>query len=138
MSDNLITVEQAAERLNLHPRTVLRYIRNGQLPATRVGKSYRISKARLEAFVGIESTPPEAATGARATCIVDIPGIGVEEAERLATFLQAVALTGDASATPLHLETAFDPVAKSMKVVIIGSPTDAGKLLEMLQLRVAS
>ena len=39
MSTTLFTVEQAAQRLNLHPKTVLRYIRDGQLPATRVGKS---------------------------------------------------------------------------------------------------
>ncbi|MGC4042997.1 MAG: helix-turn-helix domain-containing protein [Armatimonas sp.] len=136
MPDSLVTVEQAAEHLNLHPKTVLRYIRSGQLPATRVGKAYRISRARLDAFAGTESSQSQAAGEARATCVVDIPGISVDEAERAATLLQTIALTGNAGASPLHLETAFDPLTKSMKVVLIGSPADVGKLLEMLQLRI--
>jgi excisionase family DNA binding protein len=135
MSDNLLTVDQAAERLTLHPKTVLRYIHDGRLPATRVGKSYRIVRARLDDFAGAASGKSEIEAAVRATCIVDIPGISVDRAERMATFLQAAAMTGNADTPPLHLQTAFDPLAKSMKVVLIGSPPDVSKLLEMLQLQ---
>jgi excisionase family DNA binding protein len=41
----LVTVEQAAEELKLHPKTVLRYIHEGRLEATRIGKAYRIDRA---------------------------------------------------------------------------------------------
>lgn len=135
MSENLVTVDQAAVELNLHPKTVLRYIREGRLPATRVGKSYRIARSRLDAFAGIAGGQQGAAAEARATCIVDIPDIALEKAERIATFLQAVALTGDADTPPLHLETVFDPQAKKLKVVLIGNPSDVGRILEMLQLQ---
>ncbi|CAD5265961.1 Excisionase [Bosea sp. 62] len=138
MSDGLVTVEQAAAELNLHPKTVLRYIREGRLPATRVGKSYRIARSRLDAFAGLASGRPEPGTAARATCILDIPDIAVERAERIATFLQAVALTGDADTPPLHLSTAFDPQARSLKVVLIGDPADVGRLLEMLQMQIGN
>lgn len=131
MSDNLVTVEQAAAELNLHPKTILRYIRDGRLEAMRIGKSYRITRDRLDAFAGIAGGRPEAA-GMRATCILDIPGLAVDEAERLAAFLHAAALAGN---TPgLRLETAFDPLAKVLKVVVIGGPSDVGRLLEMLEL----
>lgn len=138
MSDSLVTVEQAAERLNLHPKTVLRYIRDGRLPATRVGKSYRIVRTKLDAFAGVASGKSERAAGARTTCIVDIPDISVDKAERMATFLHSAALAGDADTPPLHLETVLDPLARSMKVVMIGSPSDVSKLLEMLQLQLKS
>jgi excisionase family DNA binding protein len=134
MSDRLVTVEQAAEQLKLHPKTVLRYIRDGRLPATRIGKSYRIVRADLDAFAGVASGGSEAAACARATCIVDIPDIAAEAAERTATFLHSAAMSGTAERPPLHLETAFDPLARSMKMVVIGCPADVGKLLEMLQL----
>ena len=136
MSGHLVTVEEAAEQLNLHPKTVLRYIRDGRLAATRIGKSYRIAREKLDAFAGIARGRPDAATGARATCIVDIPDLTVGEAERLATYLHAAALSGDADTPPLHLETAFDPQSRSMKVVVIGAPADAGELLRMLEMRV--
>lgn len=135
MSANLVTVEQAAEELNLHPKTLLRYIRDGKLPATRVGKSYRIVRANLNAFAGVASGKSETAAGVRATCIVDIPNVTTDTAERMATFLHAAAMAGDADTPPLQLQTAFDPRGESMKVVVIGSPSDAGKLLEMLQLQ---
>lgn len=135
MSDRLVTVEQAAERLKLHPKTVLRYIHEGRLPATRIGKAYRIVGGDLDAFAGV-SGAAETTPGTRATCVVDIPNLSVDKAERLATFLHAAAMTSDAGTPPLHLQTAFDPAAKSLKVVTIGSPSDVGKLLEMLQLQI--
>ena len=130
---SLVTVEQAAKHLHLHPKTVLRYIRDGRLPATRVGKSYRIARTSLDAFAGVASGQSETAPGARATCIVDIPDISVDAAERLATFLQSAAIASPAGTPALQLQTAFDPLAKSMKVVVIASPSNVAELLEMLQ-----
>ncbi len=139
MSDSVVTVEKAAELLNLHPKTVLRYIRDGRLAAVRVGKSYRISRSKLDAFAGVASGKVES-SGPRVTCIVDIPDIAVDRAERMAMFLHAAALTGDSDTPPLHLETAFDPAAGAMKVVVIGDPLDVSTLLQMLhpQLRARS
>lgn len=37
---------------------------------------------------------------------------------------------------PLHLQTAFDPIANSMKVVMISSPSDVAGLLHMLQVQI--
>ncbi|MBK1866780.1 excisionase family DNA-binding protein [Aestuariivirga sp. YIM B02566] len=136
MSDNLVTVEQAAEELNLHPKTVLRYIRDGRLTATRIGKSYRIARAKLDAFAGVVQGRAETVAGIRTTCIVDIPDLSVDGAQRLATFLHSAALAGNAETPVLHLETAFDPAARSMKVVMIGSVSDVRKLLELVQLQI--
>lgn len=135
---SLVTVEQAAEHLGLHPKTVLRYIRDGRLSATRVGKSYRISRARLDAFAGVASEQSEAAVGVRATCIVDIPNVSMDAAERLATFLQSAAMANPADTPPLHLQTTFDPLTKSMKVVMIASPSNVAELLKMLQVQMSN
>lgn len=138
MPDSLVTVEQAAEQMSVHPKTVLRYIREGRLPATRIGKSYRIVRAELDAFTGVASGRSDTAPSVRATCIVDISDISAAGAERVATFLNSAATAGNTDASPLHLDTAFDPLAKSLKVVLIGRPSDAAKLLEMLQLKLDS
>jgi len=133
MTTRLITVEQAAEHLNLHPKTVLRYIRDGRLPATRVGKSYRIVRSELEAFGGA-GAGTAAGPAVRATCIVGVSPIAAAEAERLAAFLQAAALARPGGAPPLQLQTAFDPQEGEMKVIVIGDPSSAAQLLEMLHL----
>lgn len=138
MSNNLVTVEQAARELNLHSKTVLRYIRDGRLAATRIGKSYRIERAKLDAFAGVALGKAETAGGARTTCIVDIPNLSAEGAQRLAGFLHSAALSGNAETPSLHLETAFDPKTENMKVVMIGSISDVRKLLELVQLQIDS
>jgi chromosome partitioning protein len=50
--DKFLTTEQVAQRLNIHQNTVLRHIKDGILPATKVGKMYRIKESALAALVG--------------------------------------------------------------------------------------
>ncbi len=138
MSDILFTVEQAAEQLKLHPKTVIRYIRDGRLPGARIGKSYRIEQSKLDAFAGVVRGHTDAAGGVRTTCIVDIPTMNPGDAERMPRLLHSAAMTGDGKTSPLHINTAFDPLAKCLKVVVIGSPSDVARLLEMLQLLLGS
>jgi excisionase family DNA binding protein len=52
MKDVLYTVSQAAGLLQPHEKTVQRYIREGKLPATKIGRSYRISGHDLSVFTG--------------------------------------------------------------------------------------
>ena len=60
----ILTVEQAAEFLQVHKITVYRYIREGTLPAAKLGKMYRLFRKDLEAFLDAMRhqpglTPPE-------------------------------------------------------------------------------
>jgi excisionase family DNA binding protein len=52
MNEELFSVEQVADRLGLHVRTVRAYVRDGRLKAVRIGKQYRIARADLEALTG--------------------------------------------------------------------------------------
>lgn len=47
----LLTVEQAAEYLQVHKVTVYKYIRVGWLPAAKLGKVYRIFRRDVEALL---------------------------------------------------------------------------------------
>ena len=47
----LLTVDEVAQNLRVHPITVRRYIAAGQMAAVRVGRSIRIPKESLDAFV---------------------------------------------------------------------------------------
>src|SRR4051812_41920029 len=87
-ADALCTVEFAAAQLQLHPRTVHRFIREGRLPARKLGKSYRIRRSDLEAFTGV-AAPAEPV--ASLTAILDIPGVDAE-ASRLWKRTLALAL----------------------------------------------
>lgn len=47
----LMTVKQAAKKLQLHPETVRRKIKNKELKAYVTGKSYRITEQQLQDYL---------------------------------------------------------------------------------------
>ncbi len=51
MESKFYTADQVAELLNIHPKTVRKYIREGKLRATKVGKQWRITGHDLSLFV---------------------------------------------------------------------------------------
>ncbi|HXA38066.1 MAG TPA: helix-turn-helix domain-containing protein [Phenylobacterium sp.] len=131
MSEEVYTVEQFAERLKLHKKTVLRFIREGRLRAVKVGKSYRILRTDLEAMTGIVRGSGDAA--ARVTSIVDIPDVDPALAQHLARALPAVRMGQEAPAEPMSLDVAYDTARRHVKIVIVGSPADTASMLRMVQ-----
>ena len=138
MPVSVVTVEQAAEQLQLHPKTVLRYIRGQRLPATRVGKSYRIDQAALDAFSGVQKTDFDTSQRVRTTCVVDIENLNADKGAQIAAFLGSAAISRGSTAIPLRITTTFDPLSRCMKVIAFGNPIDTAKLLELLQLKLDS
>ncbi|MDR7542645.1 MAG: helix-turn-helix domain-containing protein [Armatimonadota bacterium] len=62
----ILTVEQAADFLQVHKITVYRYIREGLLPAAKLGKMYRLFSRDVEAFLeAMRHHPGDEATGSR-------------------------------------------------------------------------
>lgn len=47
----VLTVEEAAAYLQIHKATVYKYIREGLLPAARLGKVYRLLRRDVDAFL---------------------------------------------------------------------------------------
>jgi excisionase family DNA binding protein len=147
MSEEVYTVEQFAERLKLHPKTVLRFIKDGRLRAVKVGKSYRILRTEMEAMTGF--TPDVFAIAgpalealltrraqpsrARVTSIVDIPDVSPDKAQRMARLLPAARAGRTAPADPMSLDVAYDPATRTLKVIIVGAPADAAAMLKMVE-----
>lgn len=86
--DKYYTVEQVAELLTMHPKTIQRYIREGKLRASKVGKSWRVSGHDLSVFtenIGLtgQATLESAQDRINISCVVDIltdrtdEGIGI-------------------------------------------------------------
>ncbi len=61
MEDELLTVEEAAARLKMHPDTIRRLLREGSMPGVKLGKrQWRISAAALARFIeGDQKPKPE-------------------------------------------------------------------------------
>jgi len=49
--DEFVTVSELAKRLKLHPETIARYIRQGELPALKFGRVWRMEKKEVDKFI---------------------------------------------------------------------------------------
>ncbi|PIZ74382.1 excisionase [Candidatus Peregrinibacteria bacterium CG_4_10_14_0_2_um_filter_43_11] len=51
----IYTTEQVASLLQIHPLTVLKYIKEGRLKAVKLGRVYRVQEALIQQFLENES-----------------------------------------------------------------------------------
>ncbi|MEU4776150.1 helix-turn-helix domain-containing protein [Micromonospora sp. NPDC023644] len=133
MSEEMYSVEQVAERLGLHVRTVRGYIRAGRLRAVRIGKQYRIARADLDALTG-RPAPAGPAGGAavEVSSILQIDGVDRAAADRLATLVLAAANTTHHRAHPLRIQTVHDEERNRMKIVILGGASATADVLRLV------
>jgi excisionase family DNA binding protein len=94
MAKEYYTVEQISEMLNIHPKTIQRYIREGRLRATKVGKGWRVTGHDLSLFVESDGDKGRGrgsrqARSVIASSVVDIIANGKENAIRIMNTLTA-------------------------------------------------
>ena len=136
MSEQLHTVQQAAERLKLHPKTVLRLIHEGRLRGRRIGKAYRILDTDLNAFAGVaEGVARAARLQAQVTCVAEVDQVTVEQASRIASVLGAVFISGQARPDPVRMTTSYDPETSRLKAVLFAGPGDAAAWLRLIEVQ---
>jgi excisionase family DNA binding protein len=137
MTQELYSVDQVAERLGLHVRTVRNYIRDGRLKAVRIGKQYRIAGEDLEALTGHPAAAPatESETPRRhaeVSSIVQIDAIGFDAASRVTNALMAAAKGRPEGDEPLRIDTIHDQERARLKVILTGSIATTASLLKFM------
>ena len=129
----LYSVEQVAEQLGLHVRTIRNYVRDGRLKAVRIGKQYRISREDLEAFTGIPAAEADLdGRHVEVSSIVQVDAIDRAGADRISTHLHAAVNQGGLGR--LRVETAYDEDRGTLKVIILGEPEVTADLLRTIGL----
>ncbi|NYI86743.1 excisionase family DNA binding protein [Amycolatopsis endophytica] len=131
MAQELYTVEQVAQRLGLHVRTVRNYVRDGRLNAVRIGKQYRIAREDLDAFTGRPAESPSTERRVEVSSIVQIEGVDQSAADRIASVLRGVADPRPGE-PPMRIDTVFDAGRRSMKVVVLADLTSSTQVLRLV------
>ena len=134
----LYSVDQVAERLGLHVRTVRAYVRDGRLKATRIGKQYRIGRTDLEAFTGHPVGPSERESVSRSrhvevTSIVQIDAISPDAADRMVKTLSASA-RGRAEPGRLRVESLYFDELGRLKLILVGDLTAVSEAFALVDL----
>jgi excisionase family DNA binding protein len=143
MDEKLYSVEQVADRLGLHVRTVRNYVREGRLKAVRIGKQYRIAAGDLAAMTGrsASSFDPEPIRRERhveVSSIVEIDAISPDLSSRVTNTLVGVANSRGQTNDPLRIETIYDPVRARLKIILVGSIDTNASVLNVIKAVVES
>jgi excisionase family DNA binding protein len=133
----MYSLDEVAQRLGLHVRTVRNYVRTGRLKARRIGKQYRVTREDLEAITGpLTSTPDRDAIPrhrhVEVSSVVQIDAISRESATRATTHLLGAAKANRNDDSPLRVETIYDEARGRMKVIVVGSLPAAGDMFRLL------
>lgn len=127
MEQGWYSVEQVAERLGLHVRTVRGYIRDGRLTAVRIGKQYRIARSDLDEFTGRPDPAPR--PQAEASTVVELDSIDPAAADRLSTLLVAGAQLQHGT---VRVQTVYDDARARLKVIVLGDVAATADVLHTI------
>jgi excisionase family DNA binding protein len=133
MSVTMYSVEQVAEILGLHVRTVRGYVRDGRLPAVRVGKQYRIAQRDFETFAGVPAGEP-ASSGPRAhvSTVVHIESVARPTMDRITTHVSAAA-SGDLHRSgQLDVHFNYDESDCRLTIFVVGDVDPTAAILELI------
>jgi excisionase family DNA binding protein len=136
-SQQLYSVEQVADLLGLHVRTVRNYVREGRLKAIRIGKQYRIAREDLQAMTGRATVPLDRESVARqrhveVSSIVEIDAISPETVSRLTNSLIGAA-HGRQGDEPLRIENIYDQERARLKIILVGGLETNASLLKFIK-----
>ena len=136
MPDQLYSVDQVADLLGLHVKTVRGYVREGRLKAVRIGRQYRVAREDLEAFTGHPVARPAREDAPRhrrteVTSVVQIDAVDRDTMNRLSTLITASAAHPH-DGERLHIEIVYDEERAGMKIILLGGPDATAELLKII------
>jgi excisionase family DNA binding protein len=138
MEEVIYSIEQVAERLGLHVKTVRNYVREGRLKAVRIGKQYRIAAADLATMMGrpVSTLDPPAVRRARHAevySIVEVDTVSPELSGRITNMLLGAASSRDHSDNvPMQVKAIYDAAHGQLKLILIGSMETTAALLKLV------
>jgi excisionase family DNA binding protein len=148
METKLYTVEEVAGILNLHPKTVVRFIHEGKITARKIGRSWMISGADLKAYAHAELAPGDGLQTAEkpvphyetlsdrisVSAVIEITEENSEEASRISNSLMAVLNCKDESFGQSRFDFFYYPETQKAKYVLYGSPEFITRILGIFEM----
>ena len=132
MMDKYYTVDQIAKMLNMHSKTIQRYIREGKLNASKIGKSWRVTGHDLSIFtegrnhVSDKIMMPNVTKEIREdkikiSAVVDIDIDDMDEATRIVNMLTAVLNAKPSEYGKSTMSAQFIESEQKVRVMLWGS-----------------
>ena len=147
MDQKLYSVEETARILNLHPKTVQRFIREGKIKARKIGRGWRITHGDLRDYAHAELAPEkdekEKTTGnsdlhpvserIRISTVIEIEETDREEASRISNSMIALLNCKDPAWGKSRFDFIHYPETGKARFMLYGTPAFIGAMLKSLE-----
>jgi excisionase family DNA binding protein len=137
----MYTVQELAKILSLHPKTVQRFIREGKIKATKIGREWRVRKEDLRDFAHSElSAMPEDEPAAstrladrvQVTAVIELDEGHSSEVSRISNSLIAVLNNKDPRFGAARYDLVYHPEVRKARFVLHGTPLFLRTILELV------
>jgi excisionase family DNA binding protein len=136
MATHLYSIEQVAELLNLHVKTVRRYVHTGRLKAKRIGKQYRITRPDLDEFAGTdhaaEAQPVRRTRHVVASTVLDADAVSQSVSDRITTMVMASLNVRKGEEDSPRVDCIYYPEHAKLRITITSSPVLTCDMLRMI------
>jgi excisionase family DNA binding protein len=151
MNDDILTVDQVARILHLHPKTIRGFIREGKLKAKKLGKGWRIYKSDIESFIDDEGRSRAGTQGEKSdtsiersriekhekvlvTSIVDIYVQNRDEADRISASIIGSSNTRDQSYGNVRIDYIYYETEIKARFIVFGGARFTSDLLKLISM----
>ncbi len=137
----MYTVHELAEILSLHPKTVQRFIREGKIKATKIGREWRVRKEDLRDFAHAELSAPRPdeprattrlADRVQVSAVIELDEGHSSEVSRISNSLIAVLNSKDTRFGEARYDLVYHPEVRKARFVVHGTPLFIRTLLELV------
>ena len=144
MDKMMYSVNEIAEILELHPKTVQRFIREGKLKARKIGRAWKINVDDFKEYAHAELAEtesqntdenPTSAIADRLTvsAVIELHEAGDTEAARISNTLIAVLNGKDPAWGKARYDYIYQPETGTARFILYGSPLFISSIMKMLE-----
>ena len=120
MNQKFYTVEEISKMLDMHVKTIQRYIREGKIKTSKVGKAWKVSGHDLNTFLD-EEPKIEEQKPAKVSTVVDIELYEKDEVMRITNMLNASLQMKDPSYSGCTLNTMYIESENMLRIMLWGN-----------------
>ncbi|MDU5109676.1 MAG: helix-turn-helix domain-containing protein [Clostridium sp.] len=152
MEDKFYNIEQVAEILDVHHKTVRKFIKEGNLRANKLGKQWRISKSDLDLFTNNKDTAVDLESSnndeeiefennyykseednvIKVSSVINIEHINEEEYIRTSNMLLSVMNCNDEKLIGNRINMKYSKNEKRLRIMLWGSIDVVKDLLDVI------
>lgn len=154
MENKFYTIDQVAEILGIHHKTVRKFIKEGKLNANKLGKQWRISPLDLERFTKVEDSIDESESISydeeielsnnalnfevkneiKVSSVIDLEGIDSDEYSRISNMLLAVMNCKNDSLQKNTINIKYSKNVNRLRVMLWANINTTKEVLDVIEM----